>query len=670
MKVAKAILFFMLLQTVAWAQQLPMIQWQKSLGGSNDDEAYAIKQTRDGGYIIAGASASQDGDVTGNHYNSQFPEDFWIVKTDACGTLQWEKSFGGTGRDIAYSVQQTSDKGYIVAGFTNSTDGDITVYHGGASDFWVIKLDTLGSVKWQETIGGSGEDGAQAIQQTSDGGYVITGWSSSNGDTAGDHDFDYWVVKLDTGGAVKWQKLYGGLNDDTPFDIQQTSDGGYVVAGYSQSNDGDVTGHHGGTNGSDYWVIKIDTGGVLKWEKSFGGTQDDQANAVRQTPDGGYIIAGYTSSSNGDVTGNNGAYDYWIIKTDTGGNVQWKNCYGGTSNDQAFAISVLSSGNYLVAGTAYSNNGNVTNNHGGIGDYWVININSAGALQWQKTLGGSGADAASAIQPTADGGIIVAGASNSIDGDITSFKGSYDDWIVKLDLISGSTNICTGASTTLTASGGSSYNWMPGSITTASVTVSPAATTIYTLTAYTGTCTVNSNTLSVAVNVLPVITFTSLGFPDTVCMNNTNENLTGGQPAGGMYNGTGVTTNVFNPASAGIGTYTITYNYTDGNNCSNTAAHVVTVQSCVTTQVNYFSNKELNVYPNPFINDVQITSAKPIKKVMVYNMIGIQVKEFSAVNNVTELSFNMSGLMPGIYFTEIYFTDNTTMIKKINKQGN
>jgi hypothetical protein len=667
MKFIKFILILTLLQKSVLAQ-VPLLQWQKSLGGSDDDVAYAIKQTADGGYIIAGSSASQDGDVTGNHYNSQYPEDFWVVKTDACGTLQWEKSFGGTGRDIAYSVQQTTDKGYIVAGFTNSTDGDITFYHGGAADFWIIKLDTSGTVKWQETLGGAGEDGAQAIQQTTDGGYIAVGWSSSNGDTAGDHDFDYWVVKLDTGGAVKWQKLYGGLHDDTPFDIQQTADGGYIAAGYSQSNDGDVTGHHGTVNISDYWVIKIDTGGVLKWEKSYGGTQDDQANAIRQTSDGGYILAGYTSSANGDVTGNHGAYDYWLVKTDTVGTVQWKNCYGGTNNDQAFAITLLPSGNYAVAGTAYSNDGNVSNNHGGIGDYWVVNINSTGALQWQKTLGGSGGDAASAIAQTTDGGLVVAGASNSADGDITSPKGSYDYWIVKLDVVSGNTSICSGAATTLTASGAASYNWLPGSLVTASITVSPSSTTVYTLTAFTGTCTVNTNTISVSVNALPVITFSTLGFPDTLCSTYGGQSLTGGMPSGGIYNGTGVTANVFNPSSVGIGTYTLSYYYTDGNNCSNSATHEVTVELCTATDINSFINSgQTIIYPNPFVNNVQIVSGKYLKKVLIYDVIGNRISEFSAENNAKEVLLALDELVPGIYFAEIYFSDGTSVIRKINK---
>ena len=655
------------MQTIAFAQ-IPLIQWQRSFGGSNNDIAYAIKQTTDGGYIIAGSSTSQDGDVTGNHYNSQYPEDFWIVKTDACGTLQWQKSYGGTGKDIAYSVQQTTDKGYIVAGFTNSTDGDITTYHGGAADFWVIKLDTLGAIKWQETLGGAGEDGAQAIQQTSDGGYVVVGWSSSNGDTLGDHDFDYWVVKLDTGGTVKWQKLYGGLGDDTPYDIQQTTDGGYIAGGYSQSNSGDVTGHHGSINSADYWVIKLDTAGNLKWQKSYGGTQDDEITSLKQTSDGGYVFLGYTSSINGDVSGNHGAYDYWVVKTDTGGTIQWKNCLGGTSNDQGFAIDQLANGNYVVAGITYSNNGNVSGNHGGT-DYWLANLNSNGVIQWQKTLGGSGADAASAIQPTSDGGLIVAGTTNSTNGDITNFKGSSDYWIVKLNTVSGSVTICSGATTTLTASGASSYSWTPGGITSSSITINPTSNTTYTLTAFTGTCVVNTNTISVIVNALPVVTFSTLGFPDTLCSIYGSQNLTGGMPSGGTYSGTGVTTTVFSPSLAGLGTYTLTYKYTDSNTCSDSAMHNVTVEQCATTAMNVFNSlNEIAIYPNPVISDLQIVASGAIKKITIYNVAGNQLRAFYLEKNTTKLSFNISDLPAGIYFAEIYSTDNTHIVRKVIKQ--
>ncbi len=662
------VLFLFILHELSIAQT-SLIQWQSNYGGTGDDQANAIQPTHDGGYIIAGSSTSMDGEVTGHHYSNTKPEDFWLTKIDACGNLQWQKSLGGTGKDIAYSVIETSDKKYLVAGFTNSTDGDITVYHGGASDYWVVKLDTLGNIIWQKTFGGLGEDGAQSIKETSNGNYIVAGWSSSNGDTLGDHDFDYWVVKLDTAGNVKWQKLYGGLGDDTPYSIATTTDGGYVVAGYSQSNSGDVTGHHGSLNANDYWVIKIDSLGILQWQKSLGGSAKDNANDIIQTSDKGYIIAGFTTSNNGDVSNNYGGTDYWLVKLDSVGNIQWQKNYGGTSNDQANAIHQLANGNYIVTGVSYSNNHDVSGNHGGVGDYWAVYLSANGIIQWQKTLGGSSSDYGNAIQLTKDGGLVVAGASNSNDGDITSFFAQYDYWIVKLTTISGSINICSGNTTTLTASGADSFTWSPGGIISSSITITPTSNITYTLTASTGTCAVNNSTINLIVNPLPAVTFSTLGFADTVCSTSNSQNITGGVPSGGVYSGTGVSGQIFNPSSAGIGTYTLTYIYTDGNNCSNNASHDVTVDLCPTTEINPLSSfNQITIYPNPFLDDVQITAPNTIKKVTIYDIIGHKVKEFSFANSLNKLLLTINELMQGVYFVEIMYTDNISDIRKITKQ--
>ncbi len=240
--------------------QTPLIEWQKSLGGTGGDFASSIQQTSDGGYIVAGYSGSNDGDVTGNHGNT----DYWIVKLDNTGAIQWQKSLGGTSNDFASSIQQTSDGGYIVAGYNGSNNGDITGNHGGGTDSWVVKLDSTGTIQWQKSLGGTSLDYASSIQQTNDGGYIIAGESSSdNGDVTVNHGgLDFWVVKLDTVGIIQWQKSLGGTSDDGAYSIQQTSDEGYIVAGYSGSNDGDVTGHHGGSD-FDYWVVKLSADNIF-----------------------------------------------------------------------------------------------------------------------------------------------------------------------------------------------------------------------------------------------------------------------------------------------------------------------------------------------------------------------------------------------------------------------
>ena len=410
----------------------PSIEWQKSLGGSKTEHGHSIQQTSDGGYIVAGESDSNDGDVTGNHGGF----DSWIVKLTSGGTTQWQKSLGGSGKDYAYSIQQTSDGGYIVAGEADSKDGDVTGNHGGR-DYWIVKLTSGGAIQWQKCFGGSSDDLASSIQQTSDGGYIVAGKSSSkDGDVTGNHGGeDYWIVKLTSGGAMEWQKCFGGSSDDLAHSIQQTSDGGYIVAGTSYSNDGDVTGSHGDMG--DYWIVKLTSGGAIQWQKCFGGSGNEVVTSIHQTSDGGYIVAGTSTSSDGDVTVNHGRGDYWIVKITSGGALEWQKCFGGSESDVAFSIQETSDGGFIVAGTSYSNDGDVTGNHG-IHDYWIVKLTSGGAIQWQKSLGGGLWDFAFSIQHTSDGGYIVAGYSQSNDGDVTGNHGSVstlgfaDSWVVKL----------------------------------------------------------------------------------------------------------------------------------------------------------------------------------------------------------------------------------------------
>ena len=428
-KIALFLLFIISNSYLFYAQ--PSIQWQRSLGGSVDDRAYSIQQTTDGGYIISGFSNSNDGDVTGHHGTNSL-NDYWIVKLDSTGTIQWQKSLGGTYIDYANSIRQTTDGGYIVGGTTNSNDGDVTGIHGtiGADDYWIVKLDGIGTIQWQKPLGGNSGDEAFSIDQTSDEGYIVAGDSYSNdGDVTGHHgNGDYWIVKLDRAGTIQWQKSLGGTADDYAISIQQTADGGFVVAGYSSSNDGDVTGNHGG---ADYWIVKLDSENVIQWQKSLGGTNDDRATSIKQTTDGGYFVAGYSFSTDGDVTTHHGYEDYWIVKLNSTGTIKWQKSLGGTNVDRAISIQQTPDGGCIVSGFSLSNNGDVTGNHGN-DDCWIVKLDSTLAIQWQKSVGGSLGDAASSIQQTNDGGYIVAGHSDSNDGDVTGNHGESDFWIVKL----------------------------------------------------------------------------------------------------------------------------------------------------------------------------------------------------------------------------------------------
>ncbi len=425
----KNVLFFVVFgccSTFAFGQTT--IQWQKCYGGTDADDAYAVRQCSDGGYVIVGSSLSIDGDVTGGHGNT----DFWILKTDPSGVLQWQKSFGGTGNEIAYDVRQTSDAGFIVGGYSTSNDGDVTGNHGSA-DFWVVKLDGSGNLQWQKCLGGTGGDVGYSLDLCNNG-YVVTGISNStDGDVTGNHFVeDFWVVRLDTTGNIVWENSYGGSWDEYPYSISHCTDGGFVVAGFTQSNDGDVSGLHGSSFQYDDWVIKLDSTGILQWQKCLGGTGSEVAYSVKQTADGGFIVGGQSSGSNdGDVTGNHGASDYWVLKLDTAGNLQWQKCLGGTGSEIAYSVWQCSNGNFSIAGYSDSNDSDVTGNHG-TNDYWIVNVNDTGTIQWQVSLGGSAADEPRSIVQTNDGGFIIAGHTYSGDGDVTGFHAASDYWLVKL----------------------------------------------------------------------------------------------------------------------------------------------------------------------------------------------------------------------------------------------
>ncbi|MBL7989240.1 MAG: T9SS C-terminal target domain-containing protein [Chlorobi bacterium] len=438
---AWSVLAVLLLPQISNAQQNPpVIEWQKTLGGSGRDRAYSIAQTSDGGYIVAGVSWSKDGDVTENHGSSE-SHDYWIVKLTNTGELDWQRSLGGSEADIATSIAQTNDGGYIVAGWSASTDGDVTGHHGSSYnyDYWIVKLTGRGAIQWETSLGGSSDDLANLIVRTTDGGYIVAGGSSSDdGDVTGHHGVsDYWLVKLTITGAIQWQKSLGGSNEDWANSIQQTSDGGYIVAGWSISTNGDVTSHHGSLGNADYWIVKLTNTGVIEWQKTLGGSRHDVAYSITQAIDRGYIVAGYSYSNNGDVTGHHGSSDstdYWIVKLTETGVIEWEKSLGGSNDDVAESIVQTRDGGYIVAGGSGSTDGGITSHHGlsDSTDYWIVKLSSVGAIQWQKSFGGSREDCAYSIAQTRDSGHIIAGFSNSTDGDVTGSHGDYDSWIVKL----------------------------------------------------------------------------------------------------------------------------------------------------------------------------------------------------------------------------------------------
>ncbi|UUX91880.1 PKD domain-containing protein [Methanoplanus endosymbiosus] len=356
-------------------------------------------------------------------------KDITLVMPDIHIPVDWQNCLGGSNDDGGYSISQTSEGGYIVTGYTYSDDGDVSGHHSG-EDMWVVKLFENGTPEWQRCLGGSNDDIGKRIVQTSDGGYIVTGTTKSNdGNVSGNHGGeDMWVVKLDSGGNLVWQKCLGGSNNDKGKSIVQTSEGGYIVTGYTYSNDGDVSGNHGG---EDMWVVKLDSGGNLVWQKCLGGSNNDKGKSIIQTSEGSYIITGHTYSNDGDVSGYHGDQDMWVVKLDSSGTLIWQKCLGGSNDDKGESIVQTSEGGYIVTGDTYSDDGDVSSNHG-YEDMWVVKLDSGGILLWQKCLGGSSYDSGKSIAQTSEGGYIVTGTTESDDGDVFGKHNFSDMWVVKL----------------------------------------------------------------------------------------------------------------------------------------------------------------------------------------------------------------------------------------------
>jgi hypothetical protein len=276
--------------------------WTRTYGGDSDEHAYSVRQTTDGGYIVAGETMSSG---AGDY-------DAYLVKTDAQGDTLWTRTYGGSSTDWAYSVQQTADGGYIVAGNTVS-------FGAGGADFYLVKTNSQGDTLWTRTYGGSSYDAANSVQQTADRGYIVAGVTRSFG--AGDYDF--YLVKTNSQGDTLWTRTYGGSDYDFAYPVQQTADGGYIVAGFTWSF---------GAGLCDLYLVKTNSQGYVQWTSTYGGSDYDEARSAQQTADGGYIVAGTTISFGA------GGGDFYLVKTDSQGDTLWTRTYGGSSWDEAYSV--------------------------------------------------------------------------------------------------------------------------------------------------------------------------------------------------------------------------------------------------------------------------------------------------------------------------------------------
>jgi len=414
--------------TQLYSQLNQDIIWSKSYGGSLYEEASKIECTNDGGYIIVGVTPSNDHDVSDNHGL----DDGWIVKLDAEGLLEWQRCYGGSNYDNIRAIRQTTDGGFIFCGATSSNDGDIIGDHY-PGDAWIVKIDSLGIIQWQKFYGGTAVDGFNDMLVLSQGYLFVGGTESGDGDINFNHgSSDVWIVSVDDTGKIIWEKTYGGSNFDDGLAALLTPNG-IVVAADTDSPDDDLSNsnYHGET---DYWVLKIDTLGNIKWSKCFGGSVNDDIESISKLIDGGYAVGGYTYSIDGEVSGKHGLRDYWVIKIDSGGSLKWQKCLGGTNEDICHSVIVTNDNGIIATGTTLSNDGDVSFIHDPNGDAWIVKLDSSGNLVWQYSFGGTKGDGGDELIQIADGSYVFCGGSFSSDGDLSgnTNHGSSDYWVAKL----------------------------------------------------------------------------------------------------------------------------------------------------------------------------------------------------------------------------------------------
>jgi hypothetical protein len=355
----------------------PNIEWNLSYGGTGYEHANSVVQTSDNGYLLVGANASLG-----------INDDAWMVKVNSSGSKQWDRSFGGGGTENALAVIKTSDGGYALAAETTS-------YGAGRFDFWLVKVDSSGALQWNKTYGGTGDDEAYCIVQTSDSGYALAGSTTSSGSGG----YDFWLVKTNSSGNKQWDKTFGGTGNDQACSIVQTGDGGYAIAGVTNSS---------GSGKEDFWLVKTDSSGNSQWNKTYGGLESDVANSMIKSSDGGFAIAGVSNS------------DTWLVKTDSSGNMQWNKTYGGVAAgyDEANSLIQTTDGGYALAGS-----------YGGHQEGWLVRADHLGNMQWSEHYQGVNTgfpEETNCVIQSTDEGYALAGSTYSIGAN------NREMWLVKV----------------------------------------------------------------------------------------------------------------------------------------------------------------------------------------------------------------------------------------------
>ena len=659
---------------IAFSQNSLVKIWDARFGGTNLDWITSYEQTADGGYILGGYSTSANGGdktqpiwgIPGNDM------DYWIVKIDASGNKQWDKDFGGTSPDILYSVHQTFDGGYILGGYSKSgISGDKTQpLWGTDNDFWIVKTDSLGNKLWDKDFGGLDRDMLYSLQLTSDGGFILGGISISGigGDKtqASQGSTDYWILKTDALGNKQWDKSFGGSESDGLLTLQQTSDGGYILGGQSLSGiSGDKTQDTKGS--SDYWIIKTDSTGNKQWDKDFGGIDSDWLFSIAQSNNGGYLLGGLSFSNiGGDKTQNVwGGFldsDYWILKTDSLGNKLWDKDFGGNMPEDDFGnIFLTADGGILAGGTSYTSiNGDKTEANMGGEQAWIVKADSLGIKEWDLTAATPGHHETGLIIQASDGCYLIATHDGGAIGGYKSQapRGNTDYWIVKFcdtsavpaAAFTSPNNLCPGTCTSFlnTSVNATTFQWsFTGAIPASSADVNPTNICYYTPGNYNVTLiasNANSSDTLVLANYIHVYPFpvpqAILQSGDTLFAN------TGAAAYQWIFNGNVISgaTEYFYVA-AQSGNYNVVA--TDSNGCEVEAV----INNVVARSELAIGSGQFAIFPNPVFEtiDVRGLGTNSADEVSIVNVFGEKV--FSAV--ACKLPIVNCQLPSGIYYFQL-----------------
>ena len=408
------------------------ILWEKSYGGTkNDMPARIIKHSKEG-FVILGYSASDDFDVSKQNGGS----DFWFLRLDDFGNIVWDKSIGSSKFDNPASILETSDGGLFMIGSVSYGDKDVSNF-AGYSDIWAVKLNNSGTIIWESSLGGTDDDKSFDAIQTNDGGFIIAGYTNSNdGQVTGFHGSgDAWILKLDKHGALEWQKCLGGSNNiEAVHAVIQKKDGNYLLAGRAGSTDGDVTTKLGNNTLSDVWVLLLSQKGELLWQKCYGGSVWEEAVDIIEGNNGNYIVAGFSNSNDIDLIDNKGLNDCWVFEINDTGKIIWQKNYGGSHDDRINQIISCKEGGYAFFGNTKSNNsGDVSKNHSSFntGDMWFVKIDDTGAIQMEQNFGCKYIDVGKDLIQLADTSYVITGHSTEPTGDVTKSNGGRDFWVAQ-----------------------------------------------------------------------------------------------------------------------------------------------------------------------------------------------------------------------------------------------